>query len=305
VEYSLSPGRTPPGEDYIYYFLAENKLGYCTHYATTGTILARMAGIPARYCEGYLIDNNALHPQETADGLRYVADILDSNAHAWIEVYLDGFGWIPFEFTFSYFTPPELPAQPVTEVVTEPVTADATEEVFLTEPQTTIVPVTPETAPAPTEPVTEVPEPKKDHRLAFGILACAAAVIAVLLLIAARRKAVLDQRELRLCDPIGDAGAVYAWDLILKRLESCGVNTTAGSADALLQECLERCRGLLTEEEIRAVICSGTKLRYSPHGLKEEERTEVIDGYRKLTGALYRQAGPVQKLWLKWFRHYV
>ena len=305
VEYSLNPGRTPPGEDYIRYFLAESKKGYCTHYATTGTILARMAGIPARYCEGYLIDNSALKPEDTPDGLRYTAEILDSNAHAWIEVYLDGFGWIPFEFTFSYFTPPELPAEPVTEVVTEPVTADPTEEMPVTEPVTTIVPVMPETEPVTSQVIVEPPAPKKDYRLALGILAGFAAVIAVILLIAARRKAVLDRRELRLCDPIGDAGAVYAWDLILKRLKSCGVNTTAGSADALLHECLEQCSTLLTEEEIRSVIQNGTKLRYSPHGLREAERTAVIEGYRKLTEAIYRQADPLRRIWLKWFRHYV
>ena len=137
------------------------------------------------------------------------------------------------------------------------------------------------------------------------ITAVCSTVIAVILLIAARRKAVLDRRELRLCDPIGDAGAVYAWDLILKRLKSCGVNTTAGSADALLHECLEQCSTLLTEEEIRSVIQNGTKLRYSPHGLREAERTAVIEGYRKLTEAIYRQADPLRRIWLKWFRHYV
>ena len=81
--------------------------------------------------------------------------------------------------------------------------------------------------------------------------------------------------------------------------------SSAGSADALLQECLNQCRSLLTEEEITAVIQNGTKLRYSPHGLQEAERTVIIEGYRKLTEALYRRANPVQKIWLKWFRHYV
>ena len=305
VEYTLSPGRTPPGEDFVRYFLEENKRGYCTHYATTGTILARMAGIPARYCEGYLIDNRSLHLQQTANGLRYITDILDSNAHAWVEVYIDGFGWIPFEFTFSYFTPPELPKPPEPEIVTEPVTAeDPTEAMNVTEPVTTMVPVMPETEPAPTE-VTVPPEPPKHRGLVLGILAGTCGIVLIVLLISARRRAVLDKRELRLCDPIGDAGAVFAWGLILKRLEYCGVNTTAGSSDALMQECLEKCSDLLSEEEITAVIRNGTKLRYSPHGLREAERDAVIEGYRKLTAGIYRKAAPLQRLWLKWFRHYV
>ncbi|MCR5717841.1 MAG: transglutaminase-like domain-containing protein, partial [Oscillospiraceae bacterium] len=304
VEYSLSPGKTPPGEDYVLYFLAENRRGYCTHYATTGTLLARLAGIPARYCEGYLVDNTKLHAEPAEDGYRYSGKILDSNAHAWTEIYIDGFGWIPYEFTFSYFTPPELPqeTEPVTEP--EPMTQDPTEAVIVTEIVTEYVPVTAEPTAAPSEvsAPAEIPDRLRDI---LGVIALAGGLTGLVLLIAARRRRVLSARELRLSDPIGDAAASYAWSLILHRLTECGVNVQAGSTDALLEEMLEKCSHLLTDEELTVLLSIGTRLRYSPHHLKAAERDTVIALYRKLTEQIYFQADPVRKLWLKWVRNYL
>ena len=96
TEYTLSPGKTPATRDFINFFLLENKQGYCTHYAAAGTILARYLGIPARYCEGYLVDPT------NADGT--TIQLTDRQSHAWCEIYLDGYGWTPFEMTPGYYT---------------------------------------------------------------------------------------------------------------------------------------------------------------------------------------------------------
>ena len=101
TDYSLTPGATPEKEDFVSYFLNESHKGYCVHFATAGVVLARMAGIPARYAEGYIatrsdMENGAKQP----DG-GYSVSIRDSRGHAWAEIYYDGLGWIPFEFTPS------------------------------------------------------------------------------------------------------------------------------------------------------------------------------------------------------------
>lgn len=112
--YSLSPGKTPSNRDFVNYFLLENHKGYCIHYATSGVMLARMAGIPARYATGYVIvgeDFNSLN--YNSDG-SYTIDVKDNRSHAWAEVYLDGYGWVPFEFTAGYSdnsTPSDIPEQ--------------------------------------------------------------------------------------------------------------------------------------------------------------------------------------------------
>lgn len=100
AEYTLEPGKTPSGRDFVNYFLTENHKGYCVHFATSGVILARMSGIPARYAEGYVLTEDDFNDENlTLNG--YKIEIKDNRAHAWAEVYLKDFGWIPFEFTPS------------------------------------------------------------------------------------------------------------------------------------------------------------------------------------------------------------
>lgn len=100
--YTLSPGKTPSNRDFVNYFLLENHKGYCIHYATSGVILARMAGIPARYATGYVIVNDDFNSQNFNSDGSYTITVKDNRSHAWAEVYLDGYGWVPFEFTAGY-----------------------------------------------------------------------------------------------------------------------------------------------------------------------------------------------------------
>lgn len=102
TEYTLSPGKTPSNRDFVNYFLLENKKGYCVHYATAGVILARMAGIPARYSTGYLVVPEDFNDENrNADG-SYTIEVQDNRGHAWVELYIDGLGWLPYEFTAGY-----------------------------------------------------------------------------------------------------------------------------------------------------------------------------------------------------------
>ncbi|GIF11908.1 transglutaminase TgpA family protein [Actinoplanes teichomyceticus] len=67
----------------------KNKIGYCQQYAAAMAWMVRAAGIPARVAFGFT--------RGTANGDAYV--ITNRNAHAWTEVYLQGFGWVPFDAT--------------------------------------------------------------------------------------------------------------------------------------------------------------------------------------------------------------
>lgn len=93
-EYTLSPGKTPSDEDFVQYFLTNNKKGYCRHFASSAVLLLRAAGIPARYAEGFKFDTSKL----TNIGS---IEMLDSDAHAWVEVYYSGTGWTALDFTPS------------------------------------------------------------------------------------------------------------------------------------------------------------------------------------------------------------
>ena len=78
-------------------FLFDTKRGVCYEYATSMVLLARAAGIPARYCEGY----NMTKPRENAinPGANYVVTTQD--AHGFPELYIRGYGWLSFEPTIT------------------------------------------------------------------------------------------------------------------------------------------------------------------------------------------------------------
>ncbi|HHW00074.1 MAG TPA: hypothetical protein GXX36_10985 [Clostridiaceae bacterium] len=94
--YTLTPEPMPEDRDFVDWFLFESREGYCTYYATAMTILTRCIGIPARYVEGYTLPS-----KQNSDGTYTVTN---EQAHAWVEVYFEGFGWLPFEPTPGYNT---------------------------------------------------------------------------------------------------------------------------------------------------------------------------------------------------------
>ena len=92
--YSYTPGNLPKDRDFVDYFLFDNKEGYCTYYATAMSILTRCIGIPSRYVEGYLLPNQPIKND--------LYEVTNEQAHAWVEVYFEGVGWIQFEPTSSF-----------------------------------------------------------------------------------------------------------------------------------------------------------------------------------------------------------
>lgn len=133
-EYSLSAGKLPRGRDFVDHFL-ENRKGSCSHFASTAVLMCRYAGIPARYVEGYIIKPSADFPSGVGTA---TIDITDSRAHAWVEIYIDGFGWYPMEFTSGYGNvrtaiPTETTTVTETETETEPVLETTAVEVEASE----------------------------------------------------------------------------------------------------------------------------------------------------------------------------
>ena len=116
-KYSLNPGLVPWKTDFVNYFLFENKVGLCAHFASAGTLIYRTLGIPARYVEGYALDyapgmyeDEVVHENEdprdwVGEGGAAISPypvtvkVSDIYAHGWVEVYKDGYGWTPVELT--------------------------------------------------------------------------------------------------------------------------------------------------------------------------------------------------------------
>ncbi len=91
--YDADTGRMPRGEqDFAVWFMETQDTGYCVHFATAAAVLLRAAGIPARYVTGY----TAVFPK---DGYTTEVTVQQKDAHAWVEYWLPGVGWMILDAT--------------------------------------------------------------------------------------------------------------------------------------------------------------------------------------------------------------
>jgi transglutaminase-like putative cysteine protease len=91
IPYSLDIPQPPSERDVVDYFLFDLQQGYCDYYATSMAVLARAAGLPARFVIGY-----APSPYDYKTN-QYV--VREAEAHSWTQVYFPDYGWIDFEPT--------------------------------------------------------------------------------------------------------------------------------------------------------------------------------------------------------------
>lgn len=122
--YTLDVDYPPQDRDFVSYFLLDSKKGYCSYFASAMAVMCRMEGIPARYVEGYRV-------YAEADG---AVNITGEDAHAWVEVYIKGLGWVAYDPT------------PGSETKDEPHSGEA-----------------PEPTPTPTPTPTPSPEPENNN----------------------------------------------------------------------------------------------------------------------------------------------
>jgi transglutaminase-like putative cysteine protease len=80
----------------------QTKQGYCEYFATAMVMMLRAVDVPARYAVGYLPG------LQQADGTWRVES---SAAHAWVEVYFPGYGWVEFDPTPGNLANGQQPAQ--------------------------------------------------------------------------------------------------------------------------------------------------------------------------------------------------
>lgn len=97
------PPRTS-GQDAVDYFLFEAPGGNCNYYASAMAVLLRTLNVPARVAVGYAMG--------TFDFERRAYRVTADSAHAWVEVYFPGVGWVEFEPTSNRSALNYIHAQP-------------------------------------------------------------------------------------------------------------------------------------------------------------------------------------------------
>ena len=100
MSYSYQKNIPDSGDmDPVEFFLKKGNGGFCVHFASAGVLILRELGVPARYVSGYKVDASEFKKDTSQDGYEYECSVPDSDAHAWVEIYLDNYGWIPVEMT--------------------------------------------------------------------------------------------------------------------------------------------------------------------------------------------------------------
>jgi protein-glutamine gamma-glutamyltransferase len=72
-------------------FILRTRAGYCQHFAGAMALMLRDLGVPARVAVGF--------SSGAYDAKRGVWRVTDHDAHAWVEVWFRGYGWLPFDPT--------------------------------------------------------------------------------------------------------------------------------------------------------------------------------------------------------------
>jgi len=74
-------------------FVAQTRSGYCQYFAGAMALMLRYLGVPARVAVGF--------SSGTYDAKTGVWTVTDHDAHAWVEAWFRGYGWLPFDPTPS------------------------------------------------------------------------------------------------------------------------------------------------------------------------------------------------------------
>jgi len=91
--YDEHPPRAPRGVPALVDFVTRTRSGYCQHFAGAMALMLRYLGVPARVAVGFTSGRYDRGKDEWV--------VADRDAHAWVEVWFRGWGWLPFDPTPS------------------------------------------------------------------------------------------------------------------------------------------------------------------------------------------------------------
>ena len=262
--YDLDTPAVPAGEDFVLYFLTQSQRGYCVHFASATVLLMRALGIPARYVTGYAVSGAAGETQL----------VTEDSAHAWVEYYVSGKGWLPVDPT-----PPDALSHEE-ETVTEPEPEEPDEP----DVPDTPAPETPDTPDTPEEPETPDTPSVPTQEGTSGEAASKPA----------------DLRWLWILTLPGAVGLVWLRRVLALRgrLERCRKGHPNRRALTLWRwlRHLSKADGIPLDEDLLALA---EKARFSQHTITDEELAVLEDARDRRIAALRSQ--PMKKrLWQRY-----
>lgn len=292
-------------------FLFGTKQGHCALYASAMTLALREKGIPARYITGFTTGKLELNE---STGM-YEKTIHENSLHAWVEVYTEDFGWLPFDptgyggnsITGDYIDPSQTDA-PVTTA--PPQTTSTTVTTTVSPSQTTAT--TPPVTSAPSDnssdnsgnnPGSDTPV-KTDYSLLIKIVFAVLGVIALTALIFAFIRSVKRKNENRMKSFRKSKNTVSAvkdmYGFIMKLF---GTTDLVPCDNELPLEFAvradEKLKTLGTDTSLVRIMNIIEKAEFSNEEISEQERAEVYLYTKQLYALVLQNSGRIKRMWIK------
>lgn len=282
-EYDIEQGAAPKGKDELSYFLNKSYKGNDMHFATAATLMFRRAGIPARYAEGYYLspDEMKLYTEMSDVSL----NVLDSQAHCWVEIYIDEIGWFPVEVIPGFY---DMERQQTQETQEDEKIEEENKQNYQNE------------APEDNQPEERQEEEKKQISPLWFIL------LAVLLLLAAFE--VLGRRHIRKLmasfGTICSDAQVYAMYRYMGRLTAFDKHPLTANPYDKLEEISEK-YDPVTEMGFAEYLRLVHQVRFGKVSLSEDEHKKMARYVKAIGSHVYSTQNRVKKFLMKFILFYV
>lgn len=292
-------------------FLFGTRQGHCALYASAMTLALREKGIPARYITGFTTGKLELNE---STGM-YEKTINENSLHAWVEVYTEDFGWLPFDPTGyggnsisgDYIDPSQTDA-PVTTAPPQTTSTTVTTTVSTSQTTATTSPVT--SAPSDNSsdnsgnnPGSDAPV-KTDYSLLIKIAFAVLGVIALTALIFVFIKSVKRKNENRMKSFRKSKNTVSAvkdmYGFIMKLF---GTTDLVPCDNELPLEFAvradEKLKTLGTDTSLVRIMNIIEKAEFSNDEISEQERAEVYLYTKQLYALVLQNSGRIKRMWIK------
>lgn len=328
--YSLSPEvstESSVSENVLEQFLFDTKSGYCSHFATAAAVLLREYGFAVRYCEGY-IANDFKRDTDSSEALPFKTTVLESDSHAWIEVYFPAIGWVTYECTPTFIEafynyPQDAPSQPNPPESTD----DPSESTEITPEESTTPPAsseanTPSDSTAPEE-TTSTQEQRNYETLqkylrVSIILASLAIIAAISVKLADKiKKRAESAIDIRVC-LINAAMSKERYDIaprkhtreitrdlsdhILTVFSEIGYQQKVGELPTEYADRLKIKYAVLSNKDLSDIIYLIQKEEFG-HGLNYDELYTLAEYLRELTAGIYPTLKWYDRIRLRYIKH--
>ncbi len=311
AKYTLRPEAISADTDFASAFLLQTGEGYCVHYATAGVLLCRMMNIPARYATGYVVfGSDFVRVDGNVDGqvsdyvYSYEAQVPDSRAHAWAEVYLPGYGWMPFEFTESY-TLSDSPVAQGTDMTTDSTTTTSTHTSInlVSSSSTSTTATTPMNATHGNTPSGIAMTPAMQTlctvlMILFLIALLIAMYVMLHYIIYSRREQKMTQH-----DPNLAVAATYA--LLLRILTAQGITRRPQQSHEEFAHIAEAKCNAIPKGAMQSAVDTQLAATFSRDGITHEAAAEQYAFLCALIQAIYTKASPCKRFAMRWLHHWI